>query len=358
MRGIASFTLLATLGLTGADRVYGEPVAPQSIDAVIAALTAVTDYQEAVISPDGRVIAWAEGVPEASNTSTRSAVWFAPADGRGSPHPIKVTQAGEGGPVIGTQHDLAWSPDSKSLAFLADRDKPGQLQLYVTRDGGVARKLTDLEGLLATPRWSPDGKRIAILYTPDASRGAGPFEAAAPEVGVIGEHTDEQRLAVVEVATGAVTVLSPADLYVFEYDWSPDGAQFVATAAHGNGDNGWYSAELIAVDAASGAIRSLYKPAVQIAVPRWSPDGRSIAFIAGFNSDEPIACGEIFRMPAAGGAVENLTPNLQASAYWLSWRPTRRASCSSRPSMAAPALRRSAPRRVRNRGFSGRVWRC
>lgn len=76
MRGIASFTLLATLGLTGADRVYGEPVAPQSIDAVIAALTAVTDYQEAVISPDGRVIAWAEGVPEASNTSTRSAVWF------------------------------------------------------------------------------------------------------------------------------------------------------------------------------------------------------------------------------------------------------------------------------------------
>ena len=26
-------------------------------------------------------------------------------------------------------------------------------------------------------------------------------------------------------------------------------------------------------------------------------------------------------MPAAGGAVENLTPNLQASAYWLSWRP-------------------------------------
>jgi dipeptidyl aminopeptidase/acylaminoacyl peptidase len=321
MRGIASFTLLATLWLAGVGCVYGATAAPQSIDAVIAQLAAVTDYQEAVISPDGRVIAWAEGVPEASNTSTRSAVFFAPADGRGSPQPIKVTPAGEAGPVIGTQHDLAWSPDSKSLAFLADREKPGQLQLYVMRDGGAARKLTDLEGLVATPRWSPDGKRIAILYTPGASRGAGPFEAAAPEVGVIGEHIDEQRLAVVDVATGAVTVLSPADLYVFEYDWSPDGAQFVATAAHGNGDNGWYSAELIAVDAASGAIRSLYKPAVQIAVPRWAPDGKSIAFIAGFNSDEPIACGEIFRMPAAGGAVENLTPDLKSSAYWLSWRP-------------------------------------
>ncbi|MBV8308751.1 MAG: S9 family peptidase [Gammaproteobacteria bacterium] len=65
----------------------------------------------------------------------------------------------------------------------------------------------------------------------------------------------------------------------------------------------------------------MYKPDVQIAVPRWSPDGKYIAFIAGFNSDEPIACGEIWRVPAPGGAVENLTPNLSGSAYWLSWRP-------------------------------------
>jgi dipeptidyl aminopeptidase/acylaminoacyl peptidase len=321
MRAIASFALLTTLWLTHVECVYGEPPVRQSIDAVIAQLTAVADYQEAVISPDGQVVAWAEGVPEANNIPTRSAVFLAPADGHGSRHPIGVAQAGEGAPVSGTQHDLAWSPDSKSLAFLADREKAGQLQLYVARDGGSAQQLTHLDGLVATPRWSPDGKRIALLYTPGASRAAGPFEAAAPDVGVVGEHVDEQRLTVVDVATGSIAVLSPPDLYVYEYDWSPDGTQFAATAAHGNGDNGWYSAELISVDAGNGAVRSLYKPAVQIAVPRWSPDGKSVAFIAGFNSDEPIACGEILRIPAAGGAAQNLTPNLKASAYWLSWRP-------------------------------------
>ena len=320
MRRTLSFFVLFTAWLACVGSAYGETPGRQSIDAVIARLSAFVDYQEVVISPDGRLIAWAEGVPETNNTSSRSAVFIAPADGRGKPQPVKVTLDGRSGSLIETQHDLAWSPDSASLAFLSDREKPGQLQLYVMRAGGVATRLTNLDGLVATPRWSPDAKRIAILYTPGATRAAGPFAAAPPEVGVVGEHFDEQRLATVDVTSGAVRLLSPEDLYVYEYDWSPNGAEFVATAAHGSGDNGWYSAELIAVDAATGATHSLYKPPLQIAVPRWSPDGKYVAFIGGLNSDEPIACGEIFRMPAAGGAVANLTPDLKASVYWLSWR--------------------------------------
>ncbi len=324
MRGNLFHLVLVTVFLTGVGRAFGESSGRQSIDAVIAQIAALADYQEVAISPDARRIAWAEGVPETDNAPSRSAVFVAPADGRGQPQPVKVTQAGDPRREIGTEHDLAWSPDSTSLAFLADHEKPGQLQLYVMREGGVVTLLTNLDGLVATPRWSPDGRRIAILYTAGASRAAGPFAATAPEVGVVGERIDEQRLATVDVATGAVTVLSPGDMYVYEYDWSPNGAQFVATAAHGEGDNGWYSAELITVDATSGATRSLYKPPFQIAVPRWSPDGKSVAFIAGFNSDEPIACGEVFRMPAAGGEVQDLTPNLKASAYWLNWRPDSR----------------------------------
>ena len=318
-RQIVSWSFLPALWLC-AGSVLGDASSRRPIDSVIEQLSSLVDYQEAVISPDGRLIAWAQGVPEANSSSTRSAVFVARADGGGSPRPIKAAQESAGA-LIGTQHDLAWSPDSSSLAFLADREQPGQLQLYVMGAGGIAMKLTHLQGLLATPRWSPDGKRIASLYTPGASRAAGPFAAAPPEVGVIGENIDEQRLATVDVASGAVTLLSPEDLYVYEYDWAPNGAALVATAAHGPGDNGWYTAELMVVDAATGATHSLYKPPLQIAVPRWSPDGKSIAFIAGLNSDEPIACGEIIRIPAAGGAVENLTPALKGSAYWLSWRP-------------------------------------
>jgi hypothetical protein len=53
---------------------------------------------------------------------------------------------------------------------------------------------------------------------------------------VIGDKTDEQRLAIVDVRSRKTRLLSPADLYVYEYDWSPDGKNLAAIAAHGSGD--------------------------------------------------------------------------------------------------------------------------
>ena len=57
-----------------------------------------------------------------------------------------------------------------------------------------------------------------------------------PSSGVIEQHVYEQRLTTVDVASGRVRQISPADLYVYQYDWSPDGKAFAATAAHGAGD--------------------------------------------------------------------------------------------------------------------------
>ena len=45
-------------------------------------------------------------------------------------------------------------------------------------------------------------------------------------------------------------LVSPADRYVYEYDWTPDGSGFVVTSALGNGDNNWWIAELDRIDAA------------------------------------------------------------------------------------------------------------
>ena len=59
---------------------------------------------------------------------------------------------------------------------------------------------------------------------------------------MVEDHFFEQRLTTVNVASGQVHLLSPADLYVFEYDWSPDGTRFITTAAHGEGDDNWYLA--------------------------------------------------------------------------------------------------------------------
>ncbi len=207
------------------------------------------------------------------------------------------------------EHDIAWSPDGKRMAFLSDAATNGQLQLFVANvEDGSAKQLTHLKGFLASPAWSPDGKTIALLFTENATRAAGPLVAEIPDEGVVSEEFLEQRLTMVDPATARVRQISPADMYVYEFDWAPDSKRLVVTAAHGNGDDNWYIAGLFTIDANSGAMADVIaKPGMQIGVPKWSPDGKTIAFIGGLMSDEPIVGGDVYLVPEAGGKAQNLT---------------------------------------------------
>src|SRR5262249_37069702 len=147
--------------------------------------------------------------------------------------------------------------------------------------GGPARKVTSLTCNLAHPQWSPDGKQLALLFIENAPRASGPVAPGTPEVGVIEEKIYEQRLTLVDPDSGRARQLTTGDLYVHEYDWSPDGRNFAAVVSHGEGDNNWYIAELYRIPAESGDPKSILKPGMQIAEPRWSPDGNTIAFIGG-----------------------------------------------------------------------------
>ncbi|HXM91295.1 MAG TPA: prolyl oligopeptidase family serine peptidase, partial [Candidatus Dormibacteraeota bacterium] len=260
--------------------------------------------------------------------------------------------------------NVAWSPDSKRVAFLSDAVKAGQRQLYVAQvtggngsatnttnttgaanstgptgaagatNGtnvmgavnatGAAKRLTNVKGFLASPRWSPDGKTVAVLFTENATRASGPLVAETLQTGEIKDAFFEQRLAVVDVASGKLRQISPADTYIYEYDWAPDGLRFAVTAALGNGDNNWWVAELYTLEGASGLMKSIYKPHLQIANPVWSPDGERIAFIEGLMSDAGLTGGDIFSVDGGGGGAQDLTPEIKASPSWIGWTPEKK----------------------------------
>jgi len=279
-----------------------------SHDSAFDALFELHTIREVAISPDGERVAWVE----------HSAIYVKALSPAGA-IPLRIT-AGNGSQTL-EEHGIAWAPDSRELAFLSNAQSSDQLQLYVVPvEGGAARQLTALKGALDKPMWSPDGKAVAFLFMENAPRTPGPFAPMTLPSGVIGAKVYEQRIALVDVASGHVREISPSNLYVHQYEWSPDGKKFVATAAPGEGDANWYVAEIYTFDVTSGEARSIYKPAHQVAFPRWSPDGQSIAFIMGLMSDEGSNGGEIYLLPTSGGEPRDLAPGLKASPCWLEWR--------------------------------------
>lgn len=307
-----------------------KPKAESAIHQVEKTLFATHQFGQAVISPDGKRVSWVEMlIGKDGAPSGKTAIYVSGIETKGAAKRLSV---GAGGEVQRDYEErgVAWSPDSKRIAFLSDASKPGQRQLYVMSvaggagkgtGNGIAKKLTNVKGYLAAPKWSPDGKTIAVLFTENATRASGPLVAETPETGEIKDAFYEQRLAVVDVASGKLRQISPADTYIYEYDWSPDGLRFAVTAALGNGDNNWWIAELYTLEGAGGLMKAIYKPHLQIANPVWSPDGERVAFIEGLMSDEGLTGGDIFTVPAAGGNAEDVTPEAKASASWIAWTP-------------------------------------
>jgi len=261
------------------------------------------EIDQAAISPDGTQVAYITGgelsiIPQSGGSARTITV-----DGKLS------------------LRDVSWSRDSKQIAFIADLsgDIPSAQIFTAALDGTAPVKRAEVKGYASLPSFSPDGSRLALLFIEDMPRIAGPLQPMTPLAGVIDDKVFEQRLTTIALNTNTLTHLTPKDVYIYEYDWAPDGSGWVATAAHGSGDANWYVARLYRINGESGEMREIYAPKWQIAEPHVSPDGKNVAFIEGLMSDEGSTGGDIFIVPADGGAPRNLTPTIHSSPSALAW---------------------------------------
>src|SRR6478672_9745153 len=286
-------------------------LAAQNLQQLTEQLGKTVLYGDLAPSPDGTHLSWVQST--AATTSKQT--YVREISGNTPAKPLKLYLTDDR-----TDYDPAWSPDSKTLAFFASAGEKDQRQLWtVNANGAGAKKITNLNGYAARPRWSHDGKQIAFLYIEGAG-GGGPLVAAPATTGVIDTAIHNQRIAVLDVTNGQLRQVSPPDLHVYDYDWSPDDKMFVVTAAPGPGDNNWWIAKIWTMSSSnSGRISLAYEPSLQVAVPRWSPDGKSIAFIEGIMSDEGFHGGDLLVIPPTGGQA-NRTPDRKASVNSFFWQ--------------------------------------
>src|SRR5260370_31471106 len=76
-----------------------------------------------VISPDGRSIVFNVTEPSYAEADQVSDLWLVPSDGTAEPRRLTNTKSGESG--------VAWSPDSRRIAFSAKREGDDVAQIYV-----------------------------------------------------------------------------------------------------------------------------------------------------------------------------------------------------------------------------------
>jgi hypothetical protein len=112
--------------------------------------------------------------------------------------------------------DAVWSPvfspDDKQIAFSGTHG--GITDLYVVNaDGSNLRQLTNDEYADLQPSWSPDGTKIA--FATDQS----------PESNLNILKLSKWRIAVMDIASGQITVLPGQDGLNLNPQWSPDGSE-------------------------------------------------------------------------------------------------------------------------------------
>jgi dipeptidyl aminopeptidase/acylaminoacyl peptidase len=99
------------------------------------------------ISADGRLMVWA----------TRGQLWLAPVSGLTPAHQLLDLR--------GYNTTPRWSPDSKRIAFVSDRDSHSFITIYDLVSNTI-QYVSPSTSRDISPLWSPDGKSIAFIRLP------------------------------------------------------------------------------------------------------------------------------------------------------------------------------------------------
>ncbi len=189
------------------------------------------------ISPDGRSIAFVKKHINTDKNEYTTNLWLA--DTTGKTEPRLFTNGGK-------DSSPRWSPDGSRIAFIGGREKTKPQVWVIPAQGGEATALTKFpEGSLGEIKWAPDGKSIAASFRetdPDWTEDA---KAKRKEKGltdpprVIDDwwyrldgdgyfNAQRHHLYIINAQTGVHrNIYSKDAMGHFSFDFSPDAKQLV-----------------------------------------------------------------------------------------------------------------------------------
>jgi TolB protein len=235
-------------------------------------------------SPDGRWFAF----------KRRDAVYVAPWDGSVPPRPL--TKPNDG---LTNNTQPAWSPDGARILFRTNRADPsvnvGDVWVMDVATGEPnAEPLVVRPGDERYPTFSPDGTRLLFRGDGDGL-----------------PNSDDEEIYVADADGRGITALTDDAHLDSAPAWSPDGTRIAwESRRDGGGDR-----EIFVMDADGTDVMQLTDNAVHDEGPAWSPDGRLITFTRSAAEVDP---GDVWVMGADGSNPVQLTdtPVIEESPDW------------------------------------------
>jgi dipeptidyl aminopeptidase/acylaminoacyl peptidase len=244
------------------------------------------------ISPDGKRVVFVRVTVNEKKNGYDTALWIVPTDG--SEPPRSFTS----GP---SDSSPRWSPDGSRIAFSRSAMKDGHgepPQIYlISTQGGEAVPLTEVPQGAGSPAWSPDGKSIAFTNSANDKdlqkwKGEkGKDEKGKDEKGKDDKKAEEERQSDVRVITRAI------------YRFNGGGYADLTHPSH-----------LWTVPAPAAGFLKLPEPKrltsgeFDQGNPVWSPDGSTIYFAADTEKEAYYKPphSELFAIPAGGGEIRRV----------------------------------------------------
>ena len=212
----------------------------------------------------------------------------------------------------------AWSPDGRTLAFLSDRAEAGVDQLCLLDESlGEARATPEIDGVVESLAWSPDGSAILLVVAGRGAelagiQGSGATRAAAtdlpswsPAIDVGDAEHHWRRLWRHDLKSGRTEPLLHDAGNVWEAVWAGAGA-VAAIVSDGPSESAWYDSRLEVFDVATGARRAAHVPPRQLGTPSASRDGRYVAVIDALASDRAVVCGDLVVVDVERGTEQRV----------------------------------------------------
>ncbi len=195
-------------------------------------LTAMDEFQiqtatDPEISPDGKKIVYVRRFADAATDKRYSNLWIINSDGTDH-RPLTTGDRNDSSP--------RWSPDGTRIAYLSDAD--GKQQIYIRwTDTGQTARITNLEDSPDAIAWSPDGKMLSFSALVP---GKGPHFADLPSPPAGAKWADPPKAydRLVYRFNGA-GYLKPGFMQVFVVSTDGGAPRQVSNGNFPNGGNEW-----------------------------------------------------------------------------------------------------------------------